>query len=173
MPEQPDQARVDALRDVAIALHQARRIGVEESRIGPHEPREFGEGPLKPGGRDHAVHRRADAPHLGEPQLVDLLGREGRGCELPHPQRVPRGAVRQGAHGHGLARAREVRAGEIVAQPAVGRRDALRVGRDRRGREPRSLYGANRRREVREGLEQRTRERAVGDQLRDLLRHVA
>src|SRR5256885_12474455 len=28
MPEQPDQARGDALRDVAIALHQARRIGV-------------------------------------------------------------------------------------------------------------------------------------------------
>src|SRR3989475_10115244 len=140
--EQPDEARIDPLRDVAVAADETGRVVVKELRVGAQEACEVGEAALESGARDEAVHLRPDALHLAQAALVDLLGRERRGSELADSVSIPGRAVRQRAHPDGLARLREVGADEIVVQFAVGRRHALRIRR--RGRPPEPLLLARR-----------------------------
>jgi hypothetical protein len=64
---------------------------------------ELFEAPLEAGPGDDPVHLAAEAPHLGEADVVDFLQRAVRGGHLAHPMGVLRLAVAEVARGDGLA----------------------------------------------------------------------
>ena len=172
MSEELDELRVDALHDVAIGAHEIGAVGVEELRVGAKKVRELRERPLVADRLHHAVHLAADAFHLREPRLVDLLRRAIRGGLDAHVVRIPRRAVGERAHPHGLSRPRDVGLREIRVESLVRGLHLFRVRFHRRGGEPLLIGVRNARRKSREHHEHGTLQRIRSEQPLHLLGHV-
>jgi hypothetical protein len=127
--------------------------------------------PLKP--VDQLVHLLADTRHLGEAELVDLLGREaGRGVG-PQQVGVPGLAVRQVAHGDRLAGAGHVGLGQIGPELPQGRRHLAFENAGRLAPEPLPVGGGDLLGDLLEGFEHRALQRVAGEQVVHLAGNVA
>ena len=87
------QLGIYSLGDVAIGADQGGRIRIEELRIGAQHVGERGEITGESRRCDDAIHLDADAPHLGQTQIVNLLRSPGRGRLNLDVVRVPRRAI--------------------------------------------------------------------------------
>src|SRR5450756_2001456 len=133
------QLRIDPLGNVTIPPDESGRISIEKLRVGAEHVGERGEITAEPRRTNEAVHLSADALHLRQTQIVDLLRSACSGRLNSNVVRVPRRAVGQSTHSYGLSRPREIGVGEIALQALECRSVLLIVGVHRIGAKTRSV----------------------------------
>ena len=74
---------------------------------------------------DDLLHLAADARHLRQAELVDLVGGQVGGCEPADASLIPRLAAREIADTHGVAGSGQVLLAEEIVEAPVRRHDHL------------------------------------------------
>ena len=171
--EEPDDLRIGALGDLAIAGQQILGPREEEAGIGAQDLEERGEIPGEAGGAHDPFHFGADLLDLGEPDVVNLLGCETRGRRLGDQIGIPGLSVGQGTGRQRLAAAGDVLDRDEVAQPPE-RRQRLRL-EELRGLESQRFapVRGNRVGHPLEGAEEGARRRILDEDRISLGGHVA
>src|SRR5712692_9060999 len=173
LAEKARKLRINLLGNDAVAVHQIFRLVVEKSRIGSEELREVLKTALESRGSDDLVHLRADAPHLGESDFVNLLRRQVcRG--LPAHMKGVRGrAIRQRRGGDRFAARRQIGRNHVFPQLLKRGRDRARVDLLCPRGHARALRLGKARRKFGERLEQSALHRIRRNQIRNLFGEVA
>jgi hypothetical protein len=167
------QLRIGALRHVAIAGDERRGIRVVERRVGAQELLEVVVASLEADLRDDRVHPGADAPHLRQADLVNLLRRLRRRRMPAHVVGVHLGTLRERIGGDRAAARGQVGLDQKLVEAREGRAHGLRVCSDRRLGQAIAIGRRDGRRPSFERAQQRTRPRIGDDLRRDLPGNVA
>jgi hypothetical protein len=157
--EQAGKLRIDPRQDLAVPGDQLVARRAEEAVVGTEERAELGEPAVEAHAVDQLAHGPADALDLGQPDVVDLAGRQvGRGVHADLVG-VALLAVGQVVARRGRPAARDVRVGDVGEEAFEGGHDLVPVDVCRFGR-------------VGHADEQRAVDRVVDELVAHLLRDV-
>src|SRR5712671_920797 len=167
------QSRIDTLGNDAIAVHQIVGLVVVKTSVIAQKFGELVEAALKFRRPDDLIHLGANPFHLAKPDFVNLLRRKVQRRLPANMKSVSRRAIRKSDGRNVLAASGKVSGSYVIVQLAKGRRNRSCVNAFGFVDQPRAVSIREIRWEFTERLQQGTRERISGRQIRDLLRQVA
>src|SRR5258705_1345205 len=173
LAEKMRQPRIDTLGNDAIAVHQIIGLVVVKTSVMAQKFGELVEAALKFRRRDDLVHLGANPFHLAKPDFVNLLRRKVQRSLPAYMKSVSRRAIRKSDSSNVLSASGKVSGSDVIAQRTKGRRNRSCVNALGFVFQPRAVSIREIRWEFTERLQQRTRERISGRQIRNLLRQVA
>src|SRR6266404_708169 len=173
LTEKMRQPRIDTLGNDAIAVHQILGLVIKNPDVIAQKFGEVVEASLKFRRPDDLIHLGANPFHLAKADFVNLLRRKVQRSLPANMKSVSRRAIRKSDSRNVLATSGKVSGSDVIVQLAKGRRNRTRVNALGFVGQPRAVSIREIRWEFTERLQQGTRERISGRQIRDLLRQVA